>query len=141
MGAFVVVDPNAQGIQQILANALQPNSALTPTGVSLTLNFNPIASGGSGQYIQLPILQLQQLGKLTVIQTIFIDQSQNDNAVTLNIPGSLQNITAKGRTQGFYPLIFPQGAASINFSTALGTGLVPIVLLNIAIQGVVWATQ
>src|SRR5574337_710353 len=60
----------------------------------------------SNQYT-LDLQNIQSRGFLSMIQTMYIDMSASDVPMIVNINGSQQNITAKGRTQGYYTVMCP----------------------------------
>lgn len=109
------------------------NEKIVPAMLGFSLNF-------AAQALQsLDIQYAQQSGQLPILQTIFIDNSQSDVELILSFPSSLQQITAKGRTQGYYPVVLPVGCHQILMNQPAG-GQVVIELLTVAVQGVVWPT-
>lgn len=82
-------------------------------------------------------LKLQQLtGKMTGIQTVFIDLIGYDSDVILTMADTKQRIVAKANTQGYYPVL------STNLMKFLISGNIagefPIIFLNFPIAAGVW---
>lgn len=121
-------------------------------------NQTPPSDGGKA--LALPILdfslanqysidaqQLQELGFLSMVQTMWIDMSTSDVAMQVTINGSQQIIVAKGRTQGYYAVMAPNPVKMV-FSCPGGPGLdvttgrvgVRVHLLNIPIAGYTYPT-
>ena len=74
-----------------------------------------------------------------MIQTMYIDMSASDVPMIVNINGSRQNITAKGRTQGYYCVLAPN-PVKLTFTCAGGPLGVVVYFINVPIPGVVWPT-
>lgn len=104
-----------------------------PRTIPLILDFTANAS-----YI-IDISQLEQSGKMSMVQTMYIDLSGTDLALLITVRGTGQQIKAKGRTQGYYALLAPN-PTSLTASQPGGVA-VPIQLINVPIVGSVWATQ
>lgn len=81
--------------------------------------------------------QMKQ-GRMSMIQTVYIDNSQNDAAATVILTTG-QQITAKGRTQGYYNCLV-QDPFRATFSSP-GGALVSFIFLNFQIQPAQWLTQ
>jgi hypothetical protein len=113
-----------------------------------------------GKALALPILDfsqanqfymdaelLGQLGFMSMVQTAYIDMSTSDVPMQVTINGSQQVIVAKGRTQGYYPVMAPN-PVKLTFSCPGGPGLdvttnrigIRVFLINVPIAGLVWAT-
>ena len=88
---------------------------------------------------------LGSLGFMSMVQTAFIDMSTSDIPMQMTINGSQQIIVAKGRTQGYYPIMAPN-PVKLTFSCPGGPGLDPttgrigvrVWLVNVPIAGLVW---
>lgn len=106
-----------------------------PKAVPVRLDF----SGAIASY-SLDGTLLEQLHLLSMIQTIYIDMSNNPNSLTVVVDNGGQVIQAKGNTQGYYPILVPNPMKLI-FRSSANTKIVPVFLLNIPIAGVVWPTQ
>jgi hypothetical protein len=79
-----------------------------------------------------------KMGRMSMIQTVYIDNSQNDGAATVMLSTG-QQITAKGRTQGFYNCL-AQEPFKVSFEST-GGARVSFIFLNFSIQPAQWATQ
>lgn len=82
-----------------------------------------------------------QGGSLSMIQSLYIDNSGNDTPMTIAFQGSNQQITVKGRTQGYFSAISPN-PPKLLFSSNGATGPGVVFLLNFPTgAGQQWATQ
>lgn len=80
------------------------------------------------------------------VQSVYIDMSGSDVSMSLIVDGALQNITAKGRTQGYYAILggpqYKDAAFKCTAISAVGIQtIIPIVLLNVPRETIVWPTQ
>lgn len=104
-----------------------------PRAIPLLLDFSVLAS-----YL-IDLLSQQQQTRISMVQTVYIDLKDFDQALTVKVEGIGQVIKAKGRTQGYYPIL---GTAPTKLTIAsTAAGIVPVTLLNVPIAGSVWATQ
>lgn len=89
--------------------------------------------------------QFTDKGTVSQVQSVWIDNSQSDNAVSISFTGiTNQNITVKGRTQGFYTAICPNPIGiEITMPNAVGGQSIPvsILLLNYPVSQTWWSTQ
>lgn len=105
-------------------------------GVSLNLDFTAgnQASGDFGQEMAS--------GVIDYVQSVYIDNSGNTKALSITFGGTLQNITVKPNTQGYYPVVPANGTFSW---VAVSTGAnvkVPVIFMNVKIPTASqWATQ
>ena len=82
-----------------------------------------------------------QGGSLSMIQSVYVDNSGNDAVMSILFQGSNQVITVKGRTQGYYAALCPN-APKMLFTCNGGTGPCVVYLLNFPTgAGQQWATQ
>jgi hypothetical protein len=81
-----------------------------------------------------------ELGNISFIQTIYIDNSLNANPFSVTMNSSGQVITAAPYSQGYYPVLAPN-PAKFTFSTLPGSGIIPVQLINTPIPGPVWSVQ
>jgi hypothetical protein len=83
---------------------------------------------------------IQSLGWIQYVQTVFIDNSANADALVLTVDpnGSAQQIIAGPNSQGYYNALCPN-PVKMSFVTAGGV-VVPIYLTDVAIPGAVWST-
>ena len=70
-------------------------------------------------------------GRMSMVQTVFIDNSQNDAPVTVMLTTG-QRVTAKGRTQGYYSAL-AQDPFKASFESD-GGAIVSIFFLNFPVQ-------
>lgn len=81
----------------------------------------------------------QTAGAIGFVQSVYIDNSGNADALTLTFPGTGQNITVKGHTQGYYPIIPCTGSFSWVAQSA-GAVNVPVIFMNEKFEAAQWAT-
>lgn len=83
--------------------------------------------------------QLTQQSQISMIQTIFVDTSNNAAAMVIAVDpnGINQVIVANGNTQGYYPILAPNPLL-ITFSSTSGV-VQKVQLINAPIAGSVWA--
>jgi hypothetical protein len=105
-----------------------------PKTVPIRLDFSAADS------YSLDLSQFQHLGKLQLVQAVFIDASQVDVPVAVTFSGGAQTIVAKGRTQGYYVVLASNPVSAI-FTCIAGGALVNIALLNFPVCSAQWATQ
>ena len=104
-----------------------------PRAVPIILDFSVQAS------YTIDLTQQQVQTRLSMVQTIYIDLADTDNKITVLVENSLHRVKAKGRTEGFYPLLAPSPTRLVISSS--GTDMVTVHLINVPIAGVVWPTQ
>jgi len=122
----------------------------SPTGLQIAINqINQLPEEGAKS---IPLLldftntnlwtidltSFQELGYISMIQTVYIDNSANGNSFTVVVGTSGQKITAAPNTQGYYPVLCPN-PAKLSFGTLQGSGVIPIQLINTPIPGPVWS--
>lgn len=116
-----------------------PNSQLVPQegpiGVPLILDF----SGAVTEYDLDMLLPVEQ-GRISMVQSIYIDLSNANANVSVTIRGTNQVITAKAGTQGYYPVSVPNPPYLI-FTSQANNARIQVILYNVPISGVVWATS
>lgn len=119
-------------LQQVLIqNQFVPDEG--PKAIPVLLDF----TGAVDTYI-LDIELLQNQGRMSMVQTLFIDLSQSANPLTVTINGG-QTIIAKARTQGYYTIL-AANPFKATFQSLAGGVVIPVQLINSAIPGVVWST-
>jgi hypothetical protein len=85
--------------------------------------------------------QLKIMGMETAIQSMFIDNSQNSQAVTIVIPGTQQVIVVPPNYQGIFPIFLTDGPAYFISVAAVG-GYTNVLLLNVPCNTAgVWNAQ
>lgn len=107
-----------------------------PKAIPLVLDFTSVADA------TLDGKPLLDATKISMVQTIYIDTSATDNAVSVTVGNSGQVVKVKGRTQGYYPVFAPNPFSFGFHSGGTGDGdLVPIYLLNFPVSPAQWVTQ
>ncbi len=87
------------------------------------------------QDLVLPI----QNGVIESIQTMFVDNSTNPNALTINVGEKGQTIVFPPRSQGYVPILFNDQDGTFTFSTTQGVGVVVNVFFaNVPIMPIIW---
>lgn len=78
---------------------------------------------------------------ITVVQSVFFDNSNNSSAATLQVNGTSQKINFPPLCQGFMPLLL-SGDTGINVSVSTaGTVPIPITFLNVPHDGIIYSSQ
>jgi hypothetical protein len=117
-------------------NFQDPQAQLVPTegpkGIPILLNFS-----SSAQYTLDLTLQVDQK-KISMVQTVYVDASSATDDLSITINGTNQVVIAKAGTQGYYQLLVPY-PPRFTFDNSSGSDLIPIILLNVPIPGVVWS--
>lgn len=79
--------------------------------------------------------------RVPFIQGVYIDNSADANALTLSLDGAPgQVVKVKGNTQGFYPLIAPQGPLRITVTSTQAAVKKTLIFLSMPIMPFQWAT-
>jgi hypothetical protein len=123
--------PTLQIVPQPIKNALIP--AEGPKCIPINLDFT-----ASTTYA-LSLQNLQSRDYVSIIQTIFIDNSSNADTMTVTTGVANQAIIAPPYTQGYYPVLCPQPPAFV-FATQGGV-VVPIQLINVPMPCAVWSVE
>jgi hypothetical protein len=95
----------------------------------------------------LDLTNIQQRGFLSMVQSLYIDNSTSDIPLQIFINGSQMVVVAKGRTQGWYTVMCPN-PVKFAFSCPGGPGFdvttgrygIRVYFCNVPIPGVVWPT-
>lgn len=105
-----------------------------PIAVPVPINF----ANGNPQI--LDISQQVQQGRISLVQSLFVDNSGNDDPVSIQIgyPTALQTIVCPSNSQGYFPILSPNPAKFQISSNS--TGSILLVLLNSPVAGVVWSS-
>ena len=93
---------------------------------------------GANNIYTLDYSNQMKTGRLSMIQTVYIDNSQNDAAVTVTMTTG-QRVTAKGRTQGFYSAL-AQDPFRVTMESD-GGAMVSVIFLNFPVQPAQWLCQ
>lgn len=102
--------------------------------IAIMLNFNTLAVTS----ISDELFQEQSQGEIEFIQSVFIDNSANAQQFKLQTTTGLnQTIVAKANSQGYYPLLVPNGKLAYQASTT-GNVNIQIIFMNIFVNTIVW---
>lgn len=129
------LDPNTVVVYQDFGAQFPRENA---RAVALPLNFALTADPASGFILDYG--NKQSVGKISMIQTVYVDTSQTDMSVTITIGASQQLITVKGRTQGYYPVVCPN-PFKVQVQSPGSSDLVGIFFLNYPVAPCQWASQ
>jgi hypothetical protein len=88
----------------------------------------------------LDLSQQMDQGKISMIQSIYVDTSLTDSRVIITVNGHAVPLTVKGRTQGWYPLVAPNPLV-VSFNCQGVDSIVSFILLNTPIAPAQWSTQ
>lgn len=116
-----------------------PNQAIPSEGpktIPLVLDF----SSANNEDILVDLQQFEQLGRMSMVQTIYIDMSNAANNLIVIMNDSGQQIVAKVGTQGYYNVLAPNPARFTFRSVQGSTDALPVYLINVPIPGQVWPT-
>jgi len=115
-----------------VSNHLLPDEG--PKAIPLLLDFTTILS------YSINLLDLIQQGKISMLQTIFVDLSDPLlSNVKVDMGGAIQCLVAKAQTQGYYNALV-QNPPILTFTAAGAGGIAKIALINVHIPGSVWPT-
>jgi hypothetical protein len=117
--------------QSAIFNSLTPPEG--PKAVSLVLDF-----GAATSYL-LDFTQAYEQTVMTVVQTLWVDNSNNSDEVKFSVAGSNQCIICPAYSQGSFPVISAI-RAKITAVTST-TALVKIVALNVPLPSATWAVD
>jgi hypothetical protein len=99
-----------------------------PNAVPILYDF----SGGVLSYTT-DMTQIHQAGKISLVQSIFVDNSANNGAVTVSAAGLNQAVSVQAGGQGVFPILVG-GQAVFNVSST-GTVNATISYINVAMPG------
>ncbi len=105
----------------------------TPKALPIVLDF----TGGSGTAVQN--IDLKAAG-LPIIQTVFINNKDNNQSVILQFGGSNITILCPAYCQGFFPVLTTQDVLNLT-ATSAGVVAVPIIFMNTQETIMVWSSQ
>ncbi len=122
----------AQGyIANPIYNALVP--AEGPKSVPVNFQFN---IDGANTIYDVDFRDLVESGKITVVQTVFIDNSAGGSEVIVTVQGSNQQIKCPANSQGYFPVL---SAKIARFAvTTAGSANVPAQFINVPLPTAVW---
>lgn len=106
--------------------------------ISLPLIFNVT----SGQTYLVDLSLFIQQGRISEIQSVFVDNSGNDAALTLTFSGSNQPLIIPAGSQAYLPILAPKLPQINVFSTGSTEGTnVRVVFLNCPVPASVWSVS
>jgi hypothetical protein len=127
----IPISPSSLLVQPV-SDRLLPDEG--PKGIPLLLDFSLNAS------YSVDLTNVLQTGYISMLQTLYIDLSDPAlGNVSVDTGVSVQTITAKAQTQGYYNALIPN-PPKLTFRSTGGAGVARIILINVAIPGHVWAT-
>jgi hypothetical protein len=87
--------------------------------------------------LNIDLQRQQSHGRLEFVQSVYIDNSNNQSTLTLKFLGTGQSIVAQPLTQGDYPV--KVGTGIIRFTATATPGqVIPVIFQNIPASGVIW---
>jgi hypothetical protein len=89
--------------------------------------------------IEVNLSEDEMMSQLKFIQTLYIDNADNGGALTITVGQSQQRVKWKPNTQGYLPLLVPNGAR-ITFATPAAAVNVPIIFINVPMAPIQWTT-
>lgn len=110
-------------------NALFPKEG--PKSIPVTLNF------ANQQSFNVDLTLLQQRGFIKTIQSVWVDNSQNASALSIQVAGSNQTVKIPGNSQGCLPIFVPASAQFV-ISCAGGQNAT-IYFTNVPLPAAVWS--
>lgn len=128
------VGPSLQNVYQPISvfNALVPKEG--PKAVPYNMNFT------TGAAFTADLRQTVSQGYISVIQSVWIDNSANSDTLSMTVQGTNFTINAPAYSQGFYPVtVGPQPV--FQFSSASTSAAVAVEFLNVPVPASVWTVQ
>ena len=77
--------------------------------------------------------------RLRVVQTVYVDNSQNSQIVVLIIAGSEQRIAIPASVLGYFPVVMTPGNHRLTVTSFNGTNYTTIQFLNMPIPPFMWS--
>lgn len=74
---------------------------------------------------------------MSMIQSVFVDNSLNASALSITINGTNQVIKVRANSQGYYTVLVPN-PPKMTFAT-VGAVMVQVILCNFPVPGATWA--
>lgn len=113
-----------------VANALIPKEG--PRAVSVVAPFTVSATT-----FLIDFQQTQTLQKMSVIQTLFVDNFKNPQPLTILCSGTNELITFPAFAQGYIPVLAVAPSTNFNIATT-GAVSVALIFLNVPINPIIW---
>jgi hypothetical protein len=117
------------------ANAIAIGNAVNPKEGPKAIPYNLDFSVQTAYSIN--ILYLYQQNIISVIQVIYVDNSQNVDAVTILVSQTSQRIIVPAGDEGYFPILCPTNGV---ITVSSGGGVqVPLFLINVPMQCLTWS--
>ncbi len=123
---------NFPGTSFSIANVVIPKSG--PKTIPCILNF----TGVDAHTVDLS--QFVDQGRIEYVQTVFIDNSENPNPITLITELTNQRIICPAGAQGYFSVLQPNNPV-FDFETTAGAFNVPLQFMNVPVQPCVWGNS
>lgn len=92
-----------------------------------------------GNTYSLNLLTVQNTGQFDSVQTLYVDNSEGPDLLSIDMGVTLQNVTFPAGAQGYVPVLC-SNQMLINFTPKTGTPTVNIYCLNFFVPPCVWYT-
>jgi hypothetical protein len=112
-----------------VANVIIPQGG--PKCIPYNLNFNGVSQA------TIDPSQALNMGMIEFIQTLFIDNFDNPNELTVTIQPTGQRLKIGAGKQGYFSVLAPNNP-TFAFATTAGAFFVNVQLINVPIQPAVW---
>jgi len=110
-------------------NALIPREG--PKAIPVLIDFSVTPT------YQIDLQQVFSLARMTILQTLWVDNSANTGVVNITVSTINQTIKVPPSSQGYYPLLSgPEPTLTVS---SVGGGKIQIHLLNIPVQSQTWS--
>jgi hypothetical protein len=104
-----------------------------PKAIPIPISFATVAAW------LLDLSNTQQLGHIEYVQTLFIDNSANTNALTIQTDASNQTVVIPPKSQAFMPVLQPNPPKLTISTPAVASLVVTVFALNFPVSPHVWA--
>lgn len=123
--------PAGPYLSQAIFNALIPKEG--PKAIPITFDFSAANAYGADFTIA------QQTGVISVIQCLYVDNSNNPDELVISNQALGQAIKIPAYTQGYYPVLSPN---SPKFTLASAGGVpVTVFFINVPLPAISWSTS
>lgn len=99
------------------------------------------AQAAATQYDLTKLLELGGGNFLESIQTMYVDNGGNGNALEINFPNSGQNITFPANSQGYINVLCPNPPRFSVLNPAANAFAVSISIINVQLPSFIWASS
>lgn len=124
--------PIFAGLPQAVQNQQMPKEG--PKAIPINVDFT------QGQAITIDLSQSMIQSKISLVQSLYVDNSLNSVAVSFQVTGTNQIVTCPPNSQGFFPILAGIPTKILATSTST-TALVPCFVLNMPMPAAVWNVQ